>query len=108
MLKKDVYKCIRSVLFYSGPAVIHPQYYSVQAPWLYPANLIQQGQQPHPGAAAQSAAAAALSQQQQQQLLRGQSGRPVTPQQQSENIPASALQAQALQTPSKIQTTFII
>ncbi|XP_036368446.1 pumilio homolog 2 isoform X3 [Octopus sinensis] len=83
-----------------GPAVIHPQYYSVQAPWLYPANLIQQGQQPHPGAAAQSAAAAALSQQQQQQLLRGQSGRPVTPQQQSENIPASALQAQALQTPN--------
>lgn len=90
----------------AGPAVIHPQYYSLQTPWgLYPANLIQQqGQQPHPGA---PQSAAALTQQQQQQLLRGQSGRPVTPQQQNENIPASALQAQALQTPNAAGYQFL-
>jgi len=61
-----------------GPtAVVHPQYYSVQAtPWgIYPANLLQQPGQP--------AIAAAGTPQQQQQLLRGQTARPLTPSQQS-------------------------
>ena len=45
--------------------VVHPQYYSVQAPWgIYPANIVQ-GQQQNP---------------QGTQLLRGQS-RPLTPSQ---------------------------
>ncbi|XP_060066830.1 pumilio homolog 1-like [Ylistrum balloti] len=77
-----------------GPTVLHPQYYGVQAPWgIYPANLIQQqGQQTPQG----------LNQQQQQQVLRGQSGRPITPSQQNENMPSqpSSLQHQPLQAPN--------
>ncbi|XP_021374897.1 pumilio homolog 2-like isoform X2 [Mizuhopecten yessoensis] len=78
----------------AGPTVLHPQYYGVQAPWgIYPANLIQQqGQQTPQG----------LNQQQQQQVLRGQSGRPITPSQQNDNMASqpSSLQHQPLQAPN--------
>lgn len=73
----------------TGP-VIHPQYYGVQAPWgIYPANLIQQqGQQtPQMG--------------QQQPMMRGQSGRPLTPNQQNDNM---ANQQQTMQ-PQTLQTS---
>ncbi|KAL5014836.1 hypothetical protein ScPMuIL_009106 [Solemya velum] len=76
-----------------GPAVI-PQYYGVQAPWgLYPANLIQQQSQQTPQA---------MSQQQQQQMLRGQTGRPLTPSQQNDamNNQSGQMTAQPLQNPN--------
>ncbi|KAK3583191.1 hypothetical protein CHS0354_025709 [Potamilus streckersoni] len=77
----------------AGPTVI-PQYYGVQTPWgIYPANLFQQqqGQQTPQGMS-----------QQQNQLLRSQTGRPLTPNQQNENMSnnATQLQAQALQAPN--------
>lgn len=63
----------------TGPTVLHPQYYGVQAPWgIYPANLIQQqGQQTPQGMSSQ--------QQQQQQMMRNQTGRPLTPSQQNDS-----------------------
>lgn len=66
----------------AGPAVLHPQYYGVQAPWgIYPANLIQQqGQTTHQPASHHH------QQQQQQQMMRGQNGR-LTPNQSDSNIP---------------------
>lgn len=64
----------------AGPAVLHPQYYGVQAPWgIYPANLIQQQGQTTPQPASHH-------QQQQQQLMRGQNGR-LTPNQSESNMP---------------------
>ncbi|KAL3889995.1 hypothetical protein ACJMK2_002304 [Sinanodonta woodiana] len=77
----------------AGPTVI-PQYYGVQTPWgIYPANLFQQqqGQQTPQGMS-----------QQQNQLLRSQTGRPLTPNQQNDNMSnnATQLQAQALQAPN--------
>lgn len=74
-----------------GPTVLHPQYYGVQAPWgIYPTNLIQQqGQQTPQGLS---------SQQQQQQIIRSQSGRPLTPSQQNDNVSSQPLNPQV---PSK-------
>jgi hypothetical protein len=59
-------------------------YYGVQAPWgIYPTNLIQQqGQQTPQGLS---------SQQQQQQIIRSQSGRPLTPSQQNDNVSSQPL-----------------
>ena len=75
-------------LYNTGPTVIHPQYYGVQAPWgLYPANLIQQ-----------------QGQQSSQQILRGQNGRPLTPNQPNDNMASHTptLPPQQLQTPSML------
>ena len=71
----------------AGPTVLHPQYYGVQAPWgIYPTNLIQQqGQQTPQGLS---------SQQQQQQIIRSQSGRPLTPSQQNDNVSSQPLNPQ--------------
>lgn len=75
-----------------GPTVLHPQYYGVQAPWgIYPANLIQQqGQQTPQGLSNPQQ----QQQQQQQQMMRNQSGRPLTPSQQNDNVPSQPLTPQ--------------
>lgn len=75
------------LLQYLGPAVV-PQYYGLQTPWgIYPANIVQQGQQ---------------QQQQQQQMMRGPTGRPMTPSQQEQlGTPTSGVQGQPLGTPGK-------
>ena len=77
--------------------MIHPQYYGVQAPWgIYPANLIQQqGQHTPQGPLSQGQG------QQQGQMMRNQSGRPLTPQQNDNNLSQQNIQPPALQTPSK-------
>ncbi|XP_062616258.1 pumilio homolog 2-like isoform X1 [Saccostrea cucullata] len=68
----------------AGPAVIHPQYYGVQAPWgIYPANLIQQQGQTTP----QPTSQAQQQQPQQPHLMRGQNGR-LTPNQNEANMPS--------------------
>jgi len=74
-----------------GPTVLHPSYYGVQAPWgIYPANIIQQQSQQTP-----------QGMNQQQQMMRGQSGRPLTPSQQGDNMGNQQTSLQQLQTPSK-------
>lgn len=84
-----------------GPAVLHPQYYGVQAPWgIYPANLIQQQGQTTPQPASHH-------QQQQQQLMRGQNGR-LTPNQSESNMPPQQPNMnQQLPTPPSKKTYFL-
>ncbi|XP_074657260.1 pumilio homolog 1-like [Tubulanus polymorphus] len=70
----------------AGPAVVGPQYYSV--PWgIYPANIVQQGQNPQGGVP------------QQQQLIRNQQGRPLTPSQQDQIGSQNNGSVQQIQTP---------
>ena len=67
-----------------GPTVIHPQYYGVQTPWgIYPASIIQQGQQTPQGLPSQP--------------LRSGSGR-LTPSGQSDSLNNSSNQLQTLPT----------
>ena len=77
-----VLKFIITHKLFVGPTVLHPQYYGVQTPWgIYPASIIQQGQQTPQGLPSQP--------------LRNGSGR-LTPSGQSDSLNNSSNQLQTL------------